>query len=48
MKKISRETLLEVCQLLEIDPDDAIEIHINLFTIEVLTRHGVITERVSK
>jgi hypothetical protein len=47
MKKISRATLLEVCRLLEIDPADAIEIHISLTTVEVLTIHGVITEKVS-
>jgi len=42
LKVIDIETLMKVCELLDIDPDHTIEIHIDLNEITVLVRHAVI------
>jgi DNA-binding Xre family transcriptional regulator len=42
MKQITHETIMKVCELLEIDPDDTLEITIDLHTVTVTKRHAFI------
>lgn len=45
MREIKHETILKVCELLEIDPKDTVEIKIDLHMVMVTKCHGLIKER---
>ena len=46
MKTIQLETIQKVCELLEIDPNDTLEIYIGMHEITVTKRHGFISRKI--
>ena len=46
MKTIRLETVQEICKLLEIDPEDTLEIYIGVHEVTVTRRHGFISRKI--